>query len=373
MFINQENKEVKYMPFDMMERFMIEVLKKAGIPDEDAHIVSDVLIHADKFGLDSHGVNRLKPIYLDRIREGIMNPVTRPEIIRESPTTAVIDGHHGMGHVISYQAMKKAIEKARAYGMGMVAVRNSTHYGFAGYYPLMAVRENMIGITGTNARPSIAPTFGVENMLGTNPLTFGMPTDEPFPFLLDCATSITQRGKVELYARLGKDLPSGWVIDENGESKTDSKEVLNDLIAGRAALTPLGGIGEETAGYKGYGYATVVELLSSALQQGSYLRMLTGLSEGKKVPYSLGHFFIAIDINAFTDPDDFKKTTGNILRELRSSRKMPGQERIYTAGEKEYYTWIFRKDKGVPFSEELLKEFRGLCREYGLEKYLDMF
>ncbi len=363
----------KFVPFQVIEKFMVDVMVKAGIPENDARIVGDVLVQADKLGFDSHGVNRLKPIYLDRINDGILNPITNYEIVRESPTTAVIDGHNGMGHVISYNAMKLTIEKAKKYGMGMVAVRNSTHYGFAGYYPLMATRENMIGITGTNARPSIAPTFGVENMLGTNPLTFGIPTDEPFPFLLDCATSVTQRGKVELYAREGKDMPKGWVIDENGESKTNSKEVLEDLIAGRAAFTPLGGIGEETAGYKGYGYATVVEILSAALQQGSYLKMLLGFENGKKIPYPLGHFFIAIDINAFVDPSDFKKTTGNILRELRNSKKMPGEERIYTAGEKEYYIWLNRKDKGVPFNEALLKEFRGLCNTYGLAEYHKYF
>jgi LDH2 family malate/lactate/ureidoglycolate dehydrogenase len=363
----------KYVSFTVIEDFINKIMIEAGIPDEDAKIISDVLLQADKFGIDSHGVNRLKNIYLDRIKDGILNPVTNIEIVRESPTTAVVDGHNGMGHVIAYKAMKMAIEKARKFGMGMVVVRNSTHYGIAGYYPLMAVRENMIGITGTNARPSIAPTFGVENMLGTNPLTFGMPSDEPFPFLLDCATSITQRGKVELYARLGKDLPKGWVIDENGESKTDSREVLKDLISGHAALTPLGGAGEETGGYKGYGYATVVEILSSALQQGSYLKMLMGFKDGKKAPYSLGHFFIAMDINAFTDPEDFKKTTGNILRELRASKKMPGQNRIYTAGEKEYYAWLERKDKGVPFSNELLGEFRELCKTYGMEEYQHYF
>jgi LDH2 family malate/lactate/ureidoglycolate dehydrogenase len=237
----------------------------------------------------------------------------------------------------------------------------------------MAVREDMIGITGTNARPSIAPTFGVENMLGTNPLTFGMPADEPFPFLLDCATSITQRGKVELYAREGKELPKGWVIDENGESKTNSAEVLQDLIAGKAALTPLGGIGEETAGYKGYGYATVVEILSAALQQGAYMKMLLGMKDGKKIPYPLGHFFIVIDISSFTDPSDFKKITGDILRELRASKKMPGQNRIYTAGEKEHDIWTERKEKGMPFSTELLKEFSGLCKEYGLPEFLQHF
>jgi L-2-hydroxycarboxylate dehydrogenase (NAD+) len=363
----------KFIPFEIIERFMVDVMVNAGIPEADARIVSDVLIQADKFGFDSHGVNRLKPIYLDRIKDGILNPVTDYKIIREGPTTAVIDGQNGMGHVISYNAMKLAIEKARKFGMAMVTVRNSTHFGFAGYYPLMAVRENMIGITGTNARPSIAPTFGVENMLGTNPMTYGIPSDESFPFLLDCATSITQRGKVELYAREGKDLPKGWVIDENGESKTNSAEVLKDLISGKAALTPLGGVGEETGGYKGYGYATVVEIFSAALQQGAFMKMLSGYNDGKKIPYSIGHFFIVIDISAFTDPVDFKKTTGDILRELRASRKMPGQSRIYTAGEKEYDTWIERKDKGVPFNKELLEEFRVLCNSYSLKEYLSYF
>jgi L-2-hydroxycarboxylate dehydrogenase (NAD+) len=363
----------KVISFEVVGKFMVDILEKAGIPAEDARIVGDVLLQADKFGFDSHGVNRLKQIYLDRIRQGILNPVTKFEIVREGPTTAVVDGHNGMGQVIAYHSMKLAIEKARKYGMGMVAVRNSTHYGFAGYYPLMAVRENMIGITGTNARPAIAPTFGVENMLGTNPLTFGMPSDEEFPFLLDCATSIIQRGKVELYAREGKEMPLGLVIDESGESKTNSSEVLDDLIAGRASLTPLGGIGEETAGYKGYGYATVVEILSAALQQGSFLKMLTGIKDGHLVPYPLGHFFIVIDIIAFTDIDSFKKTTGEILRELRASKKMPGHNRIFTAGEKEYETWQSRKEKGVTFNDQLLEEFRGLCETYNLTEYLHHF
>jgi len=365
--------EKRFIPFEVLEKFMVNVMVKAGIPEADAKIVGDVLLQADKLGFDSHGVNRFKSIYLDRIREGILNPVTNYKIIKEGPTTAVIDGQNGMGHVIAYKAMKLAIEKAKKFGMGMVTVRNSSHYGLAGYYPLMAVRENMIGITGTNARPSIAPTFGVENMLGTNPMTFGIPSDESFPFLLDCATSITQRGKVELYAREGKDLPKGWVIDRNGESKTNSSKVLEDLISGNAALTPLGGVGEETGGYKGYGYATVVEILSAALQQGSFMKMLIGSRDGKKVPYSVGHFFIVIDISSFTDPEDFKRTTGNILRELRASKKMPGQTRIYTAGEKENDTWLRRKDKGVPFNDELLEEFRLLCNTYDQKGYLPYF
>lgn len=359
-----------WIKFDVMEQFMVDVFKGVGVPEEDAKICANVLIAADKRGIDSHGIGRLKPIYYDRIKDGIQNPVTNFEIIKEGPTTAVIDGHDGMGHVIGKKAMQMAIDKAKVYGMGMTVVRNSTHYGIAGYYPLMAIENGMIGITGTNARPSIAPTFGVENMLGTNPLTFGMPTDEEFPFFLDCATSITQRGKIEVYDRAGKELPKGWVIDEDGNARTDTHQILKDLVKGTAALTPLGGIGEETAGYKGYGYATVVEILSSALQAGNFLKGLLGFDEnGKKVPYHLGHFFIAINIDSFMGVDSFKKTAGDILRDLRNSKKAPGQERIYTPGEKEYNNWLFRKDKGVPVNEALQKDMITLKKELNLNQY----
>jgi L-2-hydroxycarboxylate dehydrogenase (NAD+) len=362
--------KIYWIKFDVMERFMTDVFKGVGVPEEDAKICADVLITADKRGIDSHGIGRLKPVYYDRIKAGIQNPVTNFEIVREGPATAVVDGHDGMGHVIAKKAMAMAIEKARKIGLGMVTVRNSTHYGIAGYYALMAVDNGMIGVTGTNARPSIAPTFGVENMLGTNPLTFGLPTDEAFPFVLDCATSITQRGKIEVYERLGKKLPEGWVIGEDGEPKTDAHQVLIDLVKGTAALAPLGGIGEDLAGYKGYGYATVVEILSAALQGGAFLKGLLGFSpEGKAQPYHLGHFFIAIDISAFTELEAFKKAVGGILRELRASRKAAGHDRIYTAGEKEYLAWQERKDKGVPVNEPLQRDIRALVKELKLTGY----
>ena len=338
-----------------------------GVPRKDAEICTDVLLASDKRGIESHGVNRFKPIYIDRIKAGIQNPVTNFEIVRETPTTAVVDGHDGMGQVIGYKSMSMAIEKAKKYGMGMVAVRNSCHYGIAGYYATMATDAGCIGITGTNARPSIAPTFGVENMLGTNPLTVGMPTDEDFPFLLDCATSITQRGKIEYFARIGKDTPAGMVIGRDGSALTDSVKILDQLNCGEAALAPLGGIGEELAGYKGYGYATVVEILSAALQQGNYLRMLTGKKDGKLVPYHLGHFFIAIDTEAFMGLEEFKKTAGDICRELRGSQKAPGHDRIYTAGEKEWEIWQQRKDSGVPINEAVQGEMSKVRDELKLD------
>ena len=362
-------KDVVWVSFDTMEEFMVNVFKGLGVAEEEAEVCADVLITADKRGIDSHGINRLKPIYYDRIKAGIQFPITHFEIMKEGPTTAVVDGHNGMGQVISKKAMGMAIEKAKKFGMGMVAVRNSTHYGIAGYYAMMAVQAGMIGITGSNARPSIAPTFGVENMLGTNPLTFGIPTDEEFPFVLDCATSITQRGKIEVYDREGKEIPRGWVIDESGKTRTDTHQILKELQTGKAALAPLGGIGEEGGGYKGYGYATIVEILCSALQGGSFLKMLSGIDGGRRVPYHLGHFFIAINIPFFIDLKSFKKTAGNILRALRASKKMPGESRIYTAGEKEHFAWLERKKKGVPSNKKLQEEIIEMRDDLGLTTY----
>lgn len=356
-----------YIEWDLIGNFMVDVFKAVGVPEADAKICADVLMESDRRGIESHGCNRFKPIYIDRINAGIQNPLTECEIIKETPTTLVMDAHDGMGMVASHKAMEKIIEKARTYGMGMAAVRNSTHYGIAGYWAMMASKAGMIGITGTNARPSIAPTFGVENMLGTNPLTVAFPTDEEFPFCLDCATSITQRGKIEYYARSGKDTPAGMVIGHDGKAMTDSPEILTALTKGTAALAPLGGIGEDLAGYKGYGYATVVEILSAALQGGSFLKMLTGISaDGSKMPYHLGHFFIAIDPEAFMGLDEFKKITTEILRELRASEKAPGEERIYTAGEKEYLVWQERKNKGVPVGESVQAELIELRNRYNL-------
>jgi len=355
------SKDVEWVQLSQLRPYVHDVFKGMGLPAEDAETCTDVLLDADLKGLDTHGVNRLKPVYYDRVKKGLQSPITRLDVVREGPTTAVVDGNNGMGMVVAKKSMDLCIEKAKELGMGMVAARNSTHFGIAGYYSEMAAKQGLMGITGTNARPSIAPTFGVEPMLGTNPLTFAFPTDEEFPFSLDCATSIIQRGKVELYARRGKKLPPGLVINNDGSTSTDPDEILGDLLSGEAALLPLGGMGEDTAGYKGYGYATVVEILSAALQSGYFLKAINGVN--------LGHFFIAIDVSAFTDLDDFKRTTGNILRSLRSAKKAPGADRIYTAGEKEYLTSLERRVKGVPINASVQAELTQMRDELGLIKH----
>jgi LDH2 family malate/lactate/ureidoglycolate dehydrogenase len=363
-----------FIGFETLSRLATDVLKCLNVPDEDAITCADVLIEANKRAIDSHGIARLKTYFYDRIKEGIQHPVTRFEVVRETPTTAVVDGHNGMGMVIAKRSMDVAIEKAKKYGIGMVAVRNSTHYGIAGYYVSMAINAGMIGVTGTNARPAVPPTFGVESMLGTNPLTFGIPSDEDFPFVLDCATSVVAVGKIEVYASLGKEIPSNWVIGADGNVRTDSSAILGDLRKGKAALAPLGGFGEESGGYKGYGYGTVVEILSAALQGGTFLKALSGIGADRK-PQAIhnGHFFIAINVNAFTELETFKKTTGDILRSLRNSKRAVGKTRIYTAGEKEYLAYQTRRKTGLPIPLSLQKALRTMIHELNLRQYDSLF
>lgn len=350
--------------------FVIDAFVGYGVPRADAEICADVLLESDKRGIESHGVNRFKPVYLDRIKAGIQNAVTDITVVKETETTAVLDGNNGMGQVIGHRAMSMAIEKAKRYGMGSVAVRNSCHYGIAGYYASMATKAGCIGITGTNARPSVAPTFGVEGMFGTNPLTIGIPTDEDFDFCLDCATSITQNGKIEYYERIGEEIHPGTVIGLDGAPvEGDAGAALKQIRGGTAALTTLGGIGEALGGYKGYGYAMAVELLSAVLQNGSYGKDLDGKDENGNIrPYHLGHFFIAIDTDHFLGEALCRKTAGDIIRAVRASRKAPGADRIYSAGEKEHEIRLSRA-AGVPINESVQREILEIRDTLGLTQY----
>jgi len=362
------SENIIYLDAKTLESFMRDVFIGLGVPKGDAHIIAEVLIASDIRGIDTHGIQRCK-MYFDRIRAGMYEVITKIDIVKDGPTTALWDGNCGMGHVIAYKAMKTAIEKAKKYGLGSVAVRNSTHFGIAGYYSLMATKEGMIGFAVTNARPSMPPTFGVEPMLGTNPLTVGAPTDEEFPFLIDCATTIIQRGKVELYNRINKPLPDGVVITDDGKTETDPAKILEGMSKGKAALLPLGGKGESTSGYKGYGYATLVELLSAALQNGIYLKDTIGIVENGQKRLKVGHFFLAINIESFLSIGSFKKTAGNIMKGLRESKKAPGEEKIYTAGEKEFIAEQERLKTGIPINKSLQEDIKIMRKELHLDKY----
>jgi LDH2 family malate/lactate/ureidoglycolate dehydrogenase len=357
---------MRYAKVEEIYSLIEKVFIKLGVPADEAKICADVLILSDLHGIESHGVGRLK-MYYDRIKAGIQFTDTKIDVIRDKCATAVWDGNHGMGHVISHRAMQTAMEKAETYGIGTVAVRNSTHYGICGYYAKMATKKNMIGLTFTNARPSVAPLFGIAPMLGTNPICFGAPTNLEYPFLYDAATSITQRGKIEVLDREEKPTPEGWAVCTDGSDATNTKKLLVDLVDKKASLLALGGETEVMGGHKGYGLSTMVEILSAALSGGSYLHGLHGWQDGKRVPYKLGHLFMAIDIEHFINPEEFKKITTDILVQLQESDKAKDHDKIYVAGEKEYHNEIKVREVGVPVNDNLLNNINIMCDDLGLK------
>jgi L-2-hydroxycarboxylate dehydrogenase (NAD+) len=364
-----ETDEIIYVPADILQRFVAQVFVALGTPPDDADICAEVLIASDLRGIESHGVGRLK-VYYDRIRAGVQHVKTEIEIVQETETTAVVDGHHGMGAVIATRSMRLAMDKAQQYGLGAVAVRNGTHFGIAGYYPLMAAKEGMMGLTFTNARPVIPPTFGAEPMLGTNPIAFAAPSDMEFPFCFDGATSVVSRGKIEVLARAEKPTPEGWVVDAAGAPLTDSREILRRLAAGTAMLLPLGGAGEATGGYKGFDLATTVEILCASLCEGSFMKDLLGFApDGSRRPHMLGHFFMAIDIEHFIPLEVSKRITGQIMRDLQNARKAPGQERIYVAGEKEHERQRLVRERGIPVNRNLRRDLQTVRDELGIVGY----
>jgi L-2-hydroxycarboxylate dehydrogenase (NAD+) len=361
--------EVGYIAAEVLHAFMVDVFTRLGTPPEEARICADVLIASDLRGIESHGVGRLK-YYYDRIRAGVHRTRTEIEVVKETETTALLDGHHGMGHVIAYRAMRLAIDKARAHGLGAVSVRNSTHFGIAGYYPLMAAEEGMMGLAVTNARPSIVPTFGTEPMLGTNPIAFAAPSDLDYPFWFDAATSIAQRGKIEVADRAERPVPEGWVIDEDGQPLTEPGQILRALEESEGGLLPLGGAGELLGGHKGYDLATIVEILSASLSGGAFMKDLLGFApDGSRRPYMIGHFFLAIDIEHFLPAEVSRQITGGIMRALQASRKAPGQDQIYVAGEKEWEQEQIVRERGVPVNRNLRKELELMRDELGIEGY----
>jgi L-2-hydroxycarboxylate dehydrogenase (NAD+) len=307
-------------------------------------------------------------MYYERIGRGIQKPVTRYDWVKETPTTAIVDGGGGMGMVVAHHAMELAIAKAREHGMGSVAVRNSSHFGVAGYYARMAAEQGMIGFSFTNSQPAIAPTHGVDAMLGSNPIAVAAPTDEPFPFLFDAATSVVARGKLEIAARAQHPIPEGWVISYTGDPHLESSSADLSIDHGHAALLPLGGLGELFGGHKGYGLATMVEILCAALQNHADFSPLRDVDEhGFR---RVGHFFLAMDVEHFLPVDAFRQILGRMLRELRNSPRLPGEPRIYTAGEKEYESSVRAQKLGVAISRAVQHSLILLCAELHLPQHL---
>ncbi len=353
---------------EALKDFCVQVFLKMDVPEEDARITTDVLVTANLRGIDSHGVARLRR-YVNGLRDGMMIAQPDTHVMTETPTTALIDAGAGLGQPVSHRAMEQAIDKAQEYGCGFVTVRNSNHYGIAGYYAMMALERDCIGISMTNAAVLVVPTFGRDAMLGTNPIAVAAPAGEERPFVMDMATSTVPRGKLEVYQRQEKPIPLGWATDETGEPTTDTQRVLENFKqrAG-GGLLPLGGAGELMSGHKGYGLALWVDVFCAVLSGAAYANLVyPKTADGKPLPSNIGHFFGAWRVDAFRPVDEFKAAMDDIQRRLRATPKAEGQDRIYIHGEKEYEEAERRAQAGIPLNPKVAADLQAIGQELGVE------
>jgi L-2-hydroxycarboxylate dehydrogenase (NAD+) len=330
-----------------LKEYVVRFFCHYQVPEEDARIAAEILVSADLRGVDSHGVIRLDTYYGTRLRSGRMDPSTPVKVLQETLTTAAYDAGAGLGQVAGYRAMQRCIEKAREVGLSMATVRNSNHYGIAGYYAMMALPHDMIGISFTNSQPLVAPTYGKTAILGTNPIAVAAPAGSNRPYVLDMATSIVPIGRVTVYQKAGKPIPEGWGIDKDGLVSTDPNEVLKG-----GALMALGG-SDIMRGYKGYGLSLLVDIFSGVLSGSSFGKDVGHPNDGR--PADVGHFFAAIRIDAFRPVDEFKRDMDALLDQLKNAPKAVGQDRIYIHGEKEFELSDYYLQTGVPLMSEVVK------------------
>ena len=352
---------------EALAAFCVDAFQKMGVSVEDAKVTADVLVQANLRGIDSHGVARLAR-YVDGLRDRLMVASPESKILTETPTTVTLDAAAGLGQPISHRAMKMAIEKARQVGCGFASVTNSNHYGIAGYYAMMALAEDMIGISTTNAAVLVVPTFGRDAMYGTNPIALAVPANQERPVVIDMATSTVPRGKLEVYHRQEKPLPAGWATDERGVPTTDAARVLDNFTkrAG-GGLLPLGGAGEEFSGYKGYGMGLMVEILSAVLPGAAFLTSVYPKdADGKPLPSNLGHFFGAWRLDAFRPAEEFKADMDDLIRELKGGNLAEGASRIYLHGEKEFEEAERRAKHGIPLGAKVEASLKQIASDLNI-------
>lgn len=347
--------------YPQLKKFCEDCFIKFGFTETEAQIITDVLLLSDLYGIESHGMQRLAR-YHKGIEKGLIKVNAKPEVVFETPVSAVIEGNDGMGQLISHKAMNIAIEKAKKTGMAIVTVRNSNHFGIAGYYAKMACDEGLLGMAFTNSEAIMVPTFGRLAMLGSNPIAVAMPA-EPYDFFFDASTTVVTRGKLEIYNKLGKPLPEGWALGANGKGSTDAADVLKNIVAKNGGgIVPLGGETEQLGSHKGYGYGMFCEIFTSILSMG-----LTSNHTHIGGKGGTCHGFIAIDPNIFGDAAAIKEHLSTFLKELRESPKSEGADRIYTHGEKEIFAKADRLKNGIDVNINTVAEMFDMCKYVGLD------
>ncbi len=349
---------------ELLSRQCAAILRAWGVPEEHVEATTHVLITSNLRGVDSHGISMLT-LYDEFRRKAKLTLDAKPRVVRESPVTALIDADGGLGHLPGLKAMELAIAKCAATGVGIVGVRNSNHYGASGVYALMAPERGFIGAAMTATwRPGIVPTFGAEAMLGTNPIAFAAPAKKHPPFCLDMATSTVALNKIKLAALHGKSIAPGWALDDKGRTVTDAREAMKHVL-----ITPLGGT-PELSSYKGYGLATMVEILCTTLT-GALVAAIRNERQPDAPRHNVGHFCLAIDPKSFRDEGEFERDMDELIEALHNTRRADPNQPVLVAGDPEQACFAKRSKEGIPVSDELKATLRKLADGCGAEWELE--
>jgi len=346
------NEDVKYINYKELKTFCIELFKSEGVPSKEAEIIADNLVQANLRGVDSHGVSRI-PIYMKRLKLGLVNPVCKTKIEKKSGSIAVMNGCNSMGAVVGYKAMNYAINEAREKGIFFIAVNNSNHFGTAAFFAMMALDHDMIGFSTSNAPSTMAPWGGIKPFFGTNPFAVAIPANKRLPIVIDMATSVVARGKIILAQKNNEKIPEGWAINKEGEMTTDPKEALE------GSVLPF-------AGPKGYSIALLIDVFCGILSGAVYGPHINSLYENFEEPQNIGHCFAAINISKLIDIKDFKNKIDKMIEEIKSSPKAKHVKEIYLPGEIEFNTQKERLEKGIPLTKPVIEELKALGESYNL-------
>ncbi|MBM4313595.1 MAG: Ldh family oxidoreductase [Deltaproteobacteria bacterium] len=347
-----EKKETHYIKAGVLQDFSVRSFQASGLSQEHAGWISDTLVRSELRGIGSHGIVRL-PFYCRRLLDKGSNPNPDVRIVAQKPSSILVDGDNGLGQIVSIKTMEMVIERARTQGIAFAGVRNSCHFGMTAYYPLLALKSGMIGLAGCNTATVMAPWGGGKSAIGNNPLAITVPTNKPYPLVLDMAMSVISGGKVRLEAVKGAKIPFGWILDEKGRPTDNPADMFPN-----GTLLPMG--------YKGFGMAIMIEILSGVLSRAATLGEIPLWFDKTATPTNLGHFFMAIDIGTFLEPDVFKESVGRLIDELKSSPPMEGSAGICMPGEIEYLKEKEYLKSGIPVSPEVLKTLNAFAEKVGI-------